>query len=61
MKKKKEEKRVFRTIKEFEKTFLPKSFEKKKIEKPEDAKALGIILAKESLEKIRRQLENKNS
>jgi len=56
MNRSKEEKRVFRSITEVEKKFLPKSFEKRMKEKPTDARALGIKLAKESLEKIKEQL-----
>lgn len=41
---------------EFEKKYFPKSFEKRMAEKPTDARALGISLAKESLGKIGRQL-----
>jgi hypothetical protein len=41
---------------EFEKEFFPKSFKKRMAEKPTDAQALGVSLAKESLGKIRRQL-----
>jgi len=57
MKKKKKKKQVYKSIREFEKKFLPKTFEKRRGEKPTDAQALGIILAEESLEKIREQLE----
>lgn len=53
----KKRKRVYRSIKEFEKEFFPKSFERRMAEKPTDAQALGISLAKKSLEKIRGQLE----
>lgn len=47
------EKQVFHSIMEFEKKYFPKSFEKKTLEKPTDARALGIGLAKESLDKIK--------
>lgn len=43
-------------MKEFEKEFLPKSFEKIMVEKPKDAQALGVSLARESLDKIRERL-----
>jgi chaperonin GroEL (HSP60 family) len=56
MNRKKEEGRIFHSIGEFERNFFPKSFEKKLIKKSEDSQALGISLAKESLEEIRRQL-----
>lgn len=51
-----EKKQVFRSMTEFEREFLPKAFKKRMSEKPTDAHALGISLAKESLEKIREQL-----
>lgn len=47
---------VFRSMMEFEKTYLPASFEKRMKEKPTDAYALGVNLAKESLEKLRELL-----
>jgi hypothetical protein len=50
------EKQIFRIMMEFEKKYFPKSFEKRMAEKPSDAHALGISLAKESLDKIKRQL-----
>ncbi|MFH1625326.1 MAG: hypothetical protein ABID54_09265, partial [Pseudomonadota bacterium] len=49
-------KQVFRSIIEFEKKYLPKSLEKRTAEKLTDARALGISLAKESLDQIRKQL-----
>ena len=49
-------KQIYRSMKEFEKEFLPKSFKERMAEKPTDAQALGVSLAKESLEKIRRRL-----
>jgi len=49
-------KQIYRSITEFERTFFPKSFEKRMAEKPKDAQALGVSLANESLEKIRKQL-----
>jgi len=52
----KKKKQVYRSMMEFEKRFFPKSFEKRMAEKPTDAQALGVSLAKESLEKIRRRL-----
>ena len=56
MNRNKEKKQIFRSMAEFERAFLPKSFEKRMAEKPTDAHALGISLAKESLEKIRARL-----
>ena len=41
---------------EFEEKFFPKSFRKQSITVPTDARALGISLARESLDTIRRQL-----
>ncbi len=43
-------------MKEFERKFFPKSFKEKMAETPTDAQALGVSLAKESLEKIRERL-----
>lgn len=43
-------------MKEFEKEVFPKSLEKRAAEKPTDAQALGVSLAKESLEKIEERL-----
>ncbi len=54
--KNKKAKHTYRSMAEFEKRFFPKSSEKRMAEKPKDAQALGISLAKESLEKIRGQL-----
>lgn len=56
MNKDKKKKQIFRSMAEFEKKYFPKSFEKKMAEKPKDARALGISLAKESLEEIRERL-----
>lgn len=57
MNRSKKKKQVFRSMVEVEKKYFPKSFEKRMAEKPTDAYALGISLAKESLDKIRGQLE----
>ncbi len=56
MNKNKKKNRIYRSMKEFEKEFLPKSFEKIMVEKPKDAQALGVSLARESLDKIRERL-----
>jgi len=56
MNKNKKKKQIFRSMREFEKEFLPQSFEKRNAERLTDAQALGISLAKESLKKIREQL-----
>ncbi|MDR4508296.1 MAG: hypothetical protein MRJ65_08695 [Candidatus Brocadiaceae bacterium] len=49
-------KQIFHSMMEFEKEYFPKSFKKKIEEKPSDARALGISLAKESLDKIKNLL-----
>lgn len=56
MNRKKEEGLTFHSIGEFERKYFPKSFEEKMIKLPENSQELGISLAKESLEKIRKQL-----
>jgi len=56
MNKNKKKNQIYRSMREFEKEFLPKSFEKRMAEKPIDAQALGISLARESLDKIRERL-----
>jgi len=55
----KSRKRVFRSITEFEKEFLPDSY-KKRIENDEndDPEAFGAKVAAELLENIRRKLKN---
>ena len=52
----KKTKRMFRSMLEIEKEFFPKSFKNRMLEKPTDAHALGIYLARESLDKIRQQI-----
>lgn len=54
---KSKEKKVFCSMIEFKKKYLPKSFEMQISEKPKDTRDLGISWAKESLDKIRNQLE----
>jgi len=49
-------KQTFRSMMEFERKYFPDSFEKRMTERPTNARALGISLAKESLDKIGRQL-----
>ena len=56
MNRNKKKKQVIQSMIEFEKKYFPKSFEKRMSEKPTDARALGICLAKESLDKIRKRL-----
>jgi len=48
--------KVFRSMMEFEKRYFPKSLKRRMAEKPTDARALGISLARESLDRIKRQL-----
>ena len=50
---------VYRSMSDFEREFLPKSFENRKTEKTKDVEALGIILANESLQKIKECLTRK--
>jgi len=52
----KKKKLIYHSITEFERTFFPKSFEKRMAEKPTNDQSLGASLAKESLEKIKGQL-----
>ena len=56
MNKDKKGKQIYQSMTEFEKEFFPKSFEKRMAEKSTDAQALGVSLAKESLEKIKGRL-----
>ena len=56
MEKMRKKKQIIRSMMEFEKEFLPKSFEKRISHEPTDPRALGISLAKESLDKVRAQL-----
>jgi len=54
--KNKSKSQTYQSMKHFEREFLPKSFEKRMAEKPTDARALGVSLAKESLEKFEEEL-----
>lgn len=54
-------KQTLGSMMEFERKYFPKSFEKRMAEKPTDARALGISLAKESLDKIGRQLAKQSN
>lgn len=56
MSRKKGKGEVYHSMMEFEKRFFPKSFEKRMAKGPKDANALGIGLAKQSLDKIKAQL-----
>lgn len=49
-------KKIFYSLKEFEKTYFPKSFEIETLEKPTTAREIGICLAKESLDRIKEQM-----
>jgi hypothetical protein len=57
MTKKKRKVRVFSCLEDFERVYFPKSFEKKKREKPLNAETLGATLARESLDKIKSDLK----
>ena len=61
MNKKREREEVIHSMAEFEKMYFPKAFKERMAEKPTDAHALGISLAKESLNKIRRALNKETS
>jgi len=52
------EKKTFCSITEIKKRYLPRSFEKRISEESEDARDLGIIWAKESIDKIKDQLND---
>ncbi|MFZ3384584.1 MAG: hypothetical protein WA144_11725 [Candidatus Methanoperedens sp.] len=54
---KNEKKKVFCSSIDFEKTYFPKSFEKQAAKESEDAYNLGIRWAKESLDKIKGQIQ----
>ncbi|MHC4268746.1 MAG: hypothetical protein ACYSTS_09790 [Planctomycetota bacterium] len=56
MNRKKEKNRIYHSIVEIEKNFFPKSFEERMLKKPEGSQALGVSLAKESLDKIKQLL-----
>ena len=52
----KKRKQVYNSMIEFEKEFLPNSLKKRLSEVPTDSRALGISLARESLDAIRTRL-----
>jgi len=52
MKKNNEKEREYRSMREFEERFFPKSLEDRLLETETDPAKLGIALAKESLRKI---------
>jgi hypothetical protein len=47
---------TFNSVLEFEKEIFPKAYKKRTMENETDAKSLGISLAKESLDKIKKKL-----
>ena len=53
MKKSEEKKQVIRSMKDFERIYFPKSYEKRLSEKETDAETLGVTWAKESIERVR--------
>jgi len=52
----KKKKQVYKSMREFKEKFFPKSSKKQSAEVSTDARALGISLAKESLDMIRHSL-----
>ena len=56
MKRRKKKVQVYKSMREFEEKYFPESFRKQSAEVPTDARALGISLAKESLDTIRHRL-----
>ena len=54
MKKSEEKKQVIRSMRDFERIYFPKSFEKRSIEKATDAETLGVTWAKESIEMVKK-------
>ncbi len=55
---KNKEKKTFCSMIEFKKRYLPKSFDKQISEESKGARDLGIIWAKESIDKIKDQLDD---
>ena len=55
-KKKETRKQVYKSMREFKEKFFPESFREQSAEVPTDARDLGIGLARESLDMIRRRL-----
>jgi len=49
-------KEAYRSITEFEKKFFPNSFKKQSAEKATDYRLIGINMANESLDRLRRKL-----
>lgn len=57
IKSKDKERKVFRSIAQIRKEYFPESFEKQKSIKPKNAHDTGIRWAKESLDKIKDELD----
>jgi len=53
MKKSEEKKQVIRSMRDFERIYFPKSFEKRLSEKETDAETIGVTWAKESCERVK--------
>jgi len=54
--KNKKKEQVYKSMREFEEKYFPKSFIKQSVEAPTDARTIGINLAKESLDMIRNRV-----
>ena len=54
--KNKKKEQVYKSMREFEEKFFPKSFIKQSVEVSTDARTIGINLAKESLSMIKSRL-----
>jgi hypothetical protein len=54
---KSDKKKPLCSVIEFQKKYFPKSFKKQISEEPKDARNIGISWAKESIDKIKDQLE----
>jgi len=59
MNKNREGKEVIHSIVEFERTYFPAALKKRVVDKSTKNRALGIRVAKESLSKIRKELNRK--
>ena len=46
----------YKSISEIEEKFFPKSLEEKLLERPTDPNSLGLFLAEESIDQIRKEL-----
>jgi len=56
MERSKKREQAYKSMREFEEKFFPKSLKKKLVEASADARSLGINLARESLEMLRSRL-----